>query len=344
VGAPYILRVFGADYAQHATGLLRLLALAAIPNLVTETAVYAARARQRTSVAAIILGSISIGMLSLAAILLPYLGIVAVGIACLAAESVVAVVLLCRPTWWLQNWEPLDVKSRVAKQVRSSLVPSGSGPQLLVGTACLMAIGTITLTIGLLHRATSIVLASLLCNALSLVPLALFCLGNRRIRSHGGGGKQSPNPLRGGRTPIEDYDDLRVDEILPLLQELGQEELTAVGAHEAAGLSRPSVLARIDFLIRTEFDCAAPPNENCAPPTSEEKVFPILSYDELRVVDILPLLPELDPKQLDAVETRERSGKKRSTILSKVGQLRARTARTAKVPIAKLQEGLVNGM
>jgi O-antigen/teichoic acid export membrane protein len=106
VGAPSILRVFGPAYAGHTAGLLRLLALAAIPNLMTETAVYGLRAQGRTAAGAGILTAMSVTALGLTALLLPSLGIVGVGVACLVAEVATALALLIRPAWWLPNREP----------------------------------------------------------------------------------------------------------------------------------------------------------------------------------------------------------------------------------------------
>ncbi len=49
--------------------------------------------------------------------------------------------------------------------------------------------------------------------------------------------------------PIEDYDDLRVAEILPILGELEQDELIDVRDREAAGKARGTLLRRIETLL-----------------------------------------------------------------------------------------------
>jgi hypothetical protein len=49
--------------------------------------------------------------------------------------------------------------------------------------------------------------------------------------------------------------------------------------------------------------------------------FPIAEYDELRVAEILPLLPELDAEELRTVRAREESGKARATILARIDDL-----------------------
>ncbi len=54
----------------------------------------------------------------------------------------------------------------------------------------------------------------------------------------------------------------------------------------------------------------------------DEDFFPIADYDDLKVSEIMPLLPELYPEELDEVEARERAGKARVTILDRIAELR----------------------
>ena len=53
----------------------------------------------------------------------------------------------------------------------------------------------------------------------------------------------------------------------------------------------------------------------------EEDLFPIAEYDDLRVAEILPLLPELDADELDVVREREAATKGRATILNRIDEL-----------------------
>ena len=53
----------------------------------------------------------------------------------------------------------------------------------------------------------------------------------------------------------------------------------------------------------------------------EDYEFPIAEYDELRVAEILPLLPELDADELVVVRDREQAGKARATILARITEL-----------------------
>jgi hypothetical protein len=53
----------------------------------------------------------------------------------------------------------------------------------------------------------------------------------------------------------------------------------------------------------------------------DEIVFPIADYDDLRVSEILPVLPELDPDELEEVRDRESAGRGRTTILDRIDDL-----------------------
>jgi len=68
--------------------------------------------------------------------------------------------------------------------------------------------------------------------------------------------------------PIEDYDDLRASEILPLLPELEDDELEMVRSREQADMGRSSILHRIEALL--EASSAAPPAGPAPVPAPEE--------------------------------------------------------------------------
>jgi hypothetical protein len=57
------------------------------------------------------------------------------------------------------------------------------------------------------------------------------------------------------------------------------------------------------------------------PRPEDEVMFPIADYDELRVSEILPLLPELDLDELDVVRARELAGKRRSAVIDRIDDL-----------------------
>ncbi len=94
LGAPYILQVFGADYAREGSTLLRLLALAVLPNLVNVLFIGLARVRQRMLELIAIQAALCIGGLALSFMFLPRFGITGIGYAWVISQSVVAVVLL----------------------------------------------------------------------------------------------------------------------------------------------------------------------------------------------------------------------------------------------------------
>lgn len=59
-------------------------------------------------------------------------------------------------------------------------------------------------------------------------------------------------------------------------------------------------------------------------PLEDEEYFPIADYDDLRVSEIVPLLPELDDDELEMVREREEAGKARATVLGRVDELLGR--------------------
>ena len=57
----------------------------------------------------------------------------------------------------------------------------------------------------------------------------------------------------------------------------------------------------------------------------DEVLFPIEDYDELRVAEIVPLLPELEPDELEEVRDREAATKNRASILARIDELMGNT-------------------
>jgi O-antigen/teichoic acid export membrane protein len=103
--APLLLRVFGPEYSAQGTTLLRWLALSAIPNAIVVLGLSLARVENRSKMVALIQGALSGLGLGLSAILLPRLGLAGVGLAWLASQSLVALLVagtLLRP--WLRTW------------------------------------------------------------------------------------------------------------------------------------------------------------------------------------------------------------------------------------------------
>lgn len=92
--APWLLRIFGDEYSERGSDLLRLLALSVIPFGIIATSLAVARVRGRSRELVIIQGSLATLTLGGSALLLGPLGITGVGLALLGARLAVAAVLL----------------------------------------------------------------------------------------------------------------------------------------------------------------------------------------------------------------------------------------------------------
>jgi len=123
-----------------------------------------------------------------------------------------------------------------------------------------------------------------------------------------------------GVFPIADYDDLKVGEIVALLPELDPDELEMVRRREAAGKNRSTILTRLEALTEAAEDRGWDVGEEEWEGAGGE-VFPIADYDELKVSEIVPLLPELDPDELELVRERELRSANRATIVSRIDAL-----------------------
>lgn len=114
LGAPYILQIFGDNYASEGVQLLRLLALSAIPHLINSLYVSIARVTRDMTGIVISLASFCALALTLSYVLLPIYGITGVGVGWLVAQILVAAFLLLtrfRPLWssnldhrWLKDY------------------------------------------------------------------------------------------------------------------------------------------------------------------------------------------------------------------------------------------------
>lgn len=92
--APWGLRVFSEAYADEGVTLLRLLALAAVPNVIVLLGLAVARIQHRGPALLVIQGAQCVLALGLSAALLPGAGIDGVGVAWLVSQCVVAAALL----------------------------------------------------------------------------------------------------------------------------------------------------------------------------------------------------------------------------------------------------------
>lgn len=92
VFAPLILTPFSADYAEHGSMVLRLLALGALPRVVVELYIGVLRVQGRTGVLAVLQGAMCVLVLGSAAVLFTPAGIAGAGWAVLIGMTAVAVV------------------------------------------------------------------------------------------------------------------------------------------------------------------------------------------------------------------------------------------------------------
>ncbi|MFI8349428.1 lipopolysaccharide biosynthesis protein [Streptomyces sp. NPDC085596] len=98
VGAPWILGVFGAGYADAATPLLRWFAVGAVLRVVMETYFAVLRAQSRTAGLAWLQGLLCALVLGLTLLLLPRMGLTGAGVA--EISSLAVIVAIAAPRLW----------------------------------------------------------------------------------------------------------------------------------------------------------------------------------------------------------------------------------------------------
>ena len=108
LGAPLVLRAFGTDYASHATRLLQLLAISAIPNAIVNTYLSVARVQRRMGRIVAVTSVQSVTIFAVATVLLHVVGLTGVGLAWLLTQTSVATVLVFGEfrTLWLPYLSP----------------------------------------------------------------------------------------------------------------------------------------------------------------------------------------------------------------------------------------------
>ncbi|MFZ3593639.1 lipopolysaccharide biosynthesis protein [Streptomyces sp. BH104] len=96
--APYVLRVFGQDYSDAATPLLRWFAVGAALRVVMETYFAVLRAQSRTAGLAWLQGLLCLLVLGLTLLLLPRMGLTGAGVA--EISSLTVIVAIAAPKLW----------------------------------------------------------------------------------------------------------------------------------------------------------------------------------------------------------------------------------------------------
>jgi hypothetical protein len=233
-------------------------------------------------------------------------------------------------------------------------------------TIGLVVVGAVSLVIGFVQNSLPPIYVSIVCSLLAAAVLVVFSRLSRRqaaTATVGGaaplGGPRGapaaaparspevaeeltvvPSPSqREAPFPIADYDDLKVAEILPLLDELDDEELNQVLDREKDDRDRATIVRRVEDLLRpTVVVLGARGREGAAGSApdaageEEDVVFPIADYEELRIGEILPLLPELDDVELVMVREREVGGRNRASVLRGIADLLGEPAPVNEAP------------
>jgi hypothetical protein len=148
-------------------------------------------------------------------------------------------------------------------------------------------------------------------------------------------------PATPAEFPIENYDDLKVSEITPLLDGLDLDQLDLVLEREENNKKRATIMNRVNELmdrleaeeeasaapaVTETLEPAIPVGDAVATPPAAAAVaqgddFPIADYDRLSVDDILDRLPALDDEELELVYEREDAGAGRTAILDRVDEI-----------------------
>jgi hypothetical protein len=158
----------------------------------------------------------------------------------------------------------------------------------------LVLAAAVTLVIGLLNSGLGLIYVSIGCSVAAGIVLALAVVRSRPERATApGAGSERLRALEEEETPTVTVVPTRGRRGRPIEQEEEVEEEEV----ETAGAGR-----------------------------NGEAVFPIADYDDLKVGEIVSLLPELDVEELEMVREREEAGKNRSTILTRVEALTGATA------------------
>ncbi|MBL8015491.1 MAG: phosphotransferase [Candidatus Doudnabacteria bacterium] len=108
LGAPYILRLFGGDYANEGATLLRLLCLSALPNIVVSIYTSIVRVQRRIPALVLILTIPYLLVIAFSFIFMDTYGINGVGMAWLVGQSLTAGVLLAtelRTMWTIKDMQ-----------------------------------------------------------------------------------------------------------------------------------------------------------------------------------------------------------------------------------------------
>lgn len=118
IGAPLLLRIYGADYAANSATVLRILLVAAIPNVVHQIFVGRLRSQGRMVAVVTLETMLSVLVVLLAWLFLPRYGIDGVGLAWLIGLSALALYAGVSESLW---WWAARIDTRFVRTVGSTL-------------------------------------------------------------------------------------------------------------------------------------------------------------------------------------------------------------------------------
>lgn len=239
---------------------------------------------------------------------------------------------------------------------------------LLLVTIGLVLVGAVSLILGFVTNALGWIYLSIACSVIAAAVLVLFSRMSRTQPAVAGDAGPAPLPDTGQPTaaisavgapateavavpeagaavaalafPIDDYDSLKVNEIVPRLNGLDLDQLDMVREREEQGKKRATVLGRIDDRMDAlEAEHAAtvvPPMPAIEEPSAaavaattgggaapaDDSIDDLIEdYDKLSVAQILPLLSELDEDELEDVAAYEEDHKNRASVLDRIDDL-----------------------
>ncbi|MDP8976683.1 MAG: hypothetical protein M3N28_10040 [Actinomycetota bacterium] len=187
-------------------------------------------------------------------------------------------------------------------------------------TVGLILVGFVLLLIGLFADVYALVYAAIGCAMAAGLALIVYSRLSRRTAAPAQTGGSAPAQA-GGSAPAQGWAPPPPrSEAAPWSPPPPMPEAEAEPAPTWSPPPRPS---QTTVTIETIGSEDGPDTEVVAPVSADvydDGDFPIADYDELRVSEILPLLPELDLDELEVVRERELAGKRRTVVIDRIDE------------------------
>ncbi|MXM68933.1 hypothetical protein GR925_37445 [Streptomyces sp. HUCO-GS316] len=121
--APSVLGLFGTSYAEHGTPLLRFMALAVVPGMITQLYFGILRAQARVGRLAALQGLLCALVLGSTLLLLGTMGLTGVGLALLSSQALLTLIVLPDLISLLQNPQTMEEEESAPNSEQSTLTP-----------------------------------------------------------------------------------------------------------------------------------------------------------------------------------------------------------------------------